>query len=94
MRKNVGQKRCADKRLYQTYTLRESCETYYEDEGSENDFLSKPQSHTLYAINSASPDDSIILVRRRTKPMNVKNTKDVNATPSSVDVSGDDAAEG
>ena len=57
-------------------------------------FWSKPHSHTLYAMNTASPDDSMMFVRRRTKPMVVKNKKAVIATPRSVDDSGDVAAAG
>jgi hypothetical protein len=45
-------------------------------------------------MNTASPDDSIMFVRRMTKPMIVRNKKAVMATPSSVDDKGDDAAVG
>ena len=68
--------------------------TYYDDAGSVKDFLSKPQSQKLYAMNSARPEDSIIFVRRTTKPMTVKNRKAVMATPNSVEERGDEAAVG
>lgn len=45
-------------------------------------------------MNTASPDDSMMFVRRRTKPMIVRNRKAVIATPRSVDDSGDVAAAG
>lgn len=67
---------------------------YYEDAGSVKDFRSKPQSQTLYARKSARAEDSMTFVRRRVNPMAVRNRKAVNATPRSVDDSGDDAAAG
>lgn len=42
----------------------------------------------------ASPDDSMMFVLLKTKPMHVKNTNAVSVTPSSVEDSGDDAAFG
>jgi len=45
-------------------------------------------------MKTASPDDSIIFVRRSTKPIIVRNKKAVIATPSRVDDRGDDAAVG
>lgn len=57
-------------------------------------FVTPPQSQRLYASTMAIPDASTMFVRLRTKPMNVRKTRAVIATPSSVDESGDDAAEG
>ena len=68
--------------------------TYYDDDGSEKDFWSKPQSQTLYAMKRASPEDSIIFVLRNPKPMKVRKRNAVNATPKSVDASGEEAAAG
>lgn len=68
--------------------------TYYDDDGSEKEVWSKPHSHTLYAMKSASPEDSIIFVLRNPKPMKVKKTKAVKATPRRVEDSGDEAAAG
>jgi hypothetical protein len=48
----------------------------------------------LYAIKTASPEDSIIFVRLRKKPMIVRKRKAVTATPKRVEERGDDAAAG
>jgi hypothetical protein len=68
--------------------------TYYDEAGSVKDFLSNPHSQKLYAMNKASPDGSMICIRRPTNPMTVRNTKAVIATPKSVDDRGDEAASG
>lgn len=59
-----------------------------------NDFWSKPHSQTLYAMKTKSPDDSMIFVRRTTKPIMVRNRKAVIATPRRVEDKGDEAAVG
>jgi hypothetical protein len=68
--------------------------TYYDEAGSVKDFLSKPHSQKLYAMNNASPGGSIMCIRRPTNPMTVRNKKAVMATPKSVDDRGDEAAAG
>lgn len=45
-------------------------------------------------MKTASPDDSMMFVRRKTKPMKVRKRKAVIATPSRVDDKGDAAAVG
>ena len=45
-------------------------------------------------MKTASPEDSIIFVRLKTKPMKVRKRKAVMATPKRVDERGDDAAAG
>jgi len=45
-------------------------------------------------MNNASPDGSIICIRRPTNPITVRNTKAVMATPKRVDDRGDEAASG
>lgn len=45
-------------------------------------------------MKRASPDDSMMFVRRNPKPMKVKKMNAVKATPSRVDDSGDEAAAG
>lgn len=59
-----------------------------------NDCWSKPHSQTLYAIKAASPEDSMMFVRRNTKPMKVKNKKAVTAAPRRVEDRGEAAAAG
>jgi len=66
----------------------------YDEDGSEKDFWSKPQSHTLYAMKRASPLDSIMFVRRNTMPIMVRKMNAVNPTPNRVDDNGDEAADG
>ena len=68
--------------------------THYADDGSEKEVWSKPQSQKLYAMKRASPDDSIMFVRLNTKPMKVRKTNAVKATPNKVDDRGEDAADG
>jgi hypothetical protein len=59
-----------------------------------NGVWSKPHSQTLYAMKAASPEDSIMFVRLKTKPMKVRKRKAVMATPKRVEERGDDAAAG
>ena len=59
-----------------------------------NEFWSKPQSQTLYAMNNAREDDSMMLVLRSANPITVKKRNAVSATPSRVDDRGDEAAVG
>lgn len=67
-------------------------ETYYEDPTSRKVSLSKPHSQTLYAMTRARPELSMILVRRRKKPMKVRKMRAVSATPRNVEDRGDVAA--
>lgn len=66
----------------------------YEEDGSVKDFWSKPHSQTLYAMNTARPADSMMLVRRTTRPIMLRKRKAVIATPRRVDDKGEDAAVG
>lgn len=43
-------------------------------------------------MKRASPDDSIMFVRLNTKPIKVRKTNAVKATPNSVDDRGEEAA--
>jgi len=45
-------------------------------------------------MKTKSPDDSMIFVRRTTKPIMVRNRKAVIATPRRVEDKGDEAAVG
>ena len=68
--------------------------TYYDEAGSEKDCRSKPHSQRLYAMNNASPEDSMTFVRRNPNPMRVRKRNAVSAAPSRVADKGDIAAAG